>query len=66
MTKLIENVTIIKQTDAAILVEFPEIDEPEWIPQSGVHDDSGVWKEGQEGNLILHDWCAKMKNWEEV
>lgn len=66
MTKLIENVTIIKDSGKALLLEFPEIDEPDWIPQKGVHEDSPIWKEGQEGDLLLHDWCASMKGWEEV
>lgn len=30
-----------------------------WIPQSVVHDDSEVWKKGDEGTLVLHLWWAE-------
>jgi hypothetical protein len=31
------------------------------IPNSGVHDDSDVWKLRQEGDLIIKDWFAEKK-----
>lgn len=30
-----------------------------WIPQSCVHDDSEVWKPGQQGRLIVLAWFAE-------
>jgi hypothetical protein len=29
-----------------------------WIPQSTIHDDSEIWKEGDKGDLVLHEWFA--------
>ena len=55
----IENCEIIKETSKAILVESENLDEETWIPQSQVHDDSEIWKEGQKGDLIISEWMAK-------
>lgn len=32
-----------------------------WIPQSQIHEDSEVWKEGQTGTLIVSRWIAEQK-----
>ncbi len=49
----------LRETDKAILVE---IDGDEyWIPQSQVSEDSEVWKEGDEGDLVISSWIAKQK-----
>lgn len=53
----IENVTCTQQTPKAILCDID--DEPVWIPQSQVHDDSEVWKVGDEGTLVVTTWFAK-------
>jgi len=29
------------------------------IPVSAIHDDSEVWKEDQEGDLVVEDWFAE-------
>lgn len=43
----------------AILVD---IDGDEyWIPNSQVHDDSEVWRKGDEGELVITDWWAEKK-----
>jgi len=64
MTKhIIENAVIIKDTGKAILVEAPDFDEPEWIPQSMVHSDSEIWKEDEEGTLIIKGHWAEAKGW---
>lgn len=58
--------------DARIIRESPSgkawlIDiegETMWIPKSGVHDDSEVWKDEpgyNEGTLILEGWIARKK-----
>ena len=56
---IIENAKGIKATDKAllVLVEGQEV----WIPQSQIHDDSEVWKAGDEGTLIIPDWLAVEK-----
>jgi hypothetical protein len=53
----------IRVTDKAILVEAEEFDEPIWIPQSQVHEDSEVWQKGQTGDLIVTDWFAEKQGW---
>lgn len=36
----------------------------EWIPKSAIHDDSEIWKLGQEpGELVIEDWLAESKGW---
>ena len=59
----IKNVKCIKSTDKAILVESSEWNGPVWIPQSQVHDDSEVWKEGDVGSLVVSEWFAEKKGW---
>ena len=60
----VENVVCVAETDKAICVSSPLFDEDEWVPKSQVHDDSEVWKEGQEGDLVVKDWIAEKKGWE--
>ena len=52
-----EDVTCLKDTDLAILVEIDG--EEYWIPQSQVHEDSEVYQEGDEGRLVVSYWFAK-------
>ena len=33
-------------------------DDGNWIPKSVVHDDSEVYKQGDEGKLVLEEWFA--------
>jgi hypothetical protein len=57
-------VRVIKETPKAILVKFDGadiFDEPEWFPKSQIHDDSEVWREGQEGELIVTEWFAEQR-----
>lgn len=51
------------ETPKAILVDAPDFDEPEWIPQSQVHEDSEVYKMGTTGTLVVSDWWAEKKGW---
>ena len=32
-----------------------------WIPQSQIHDDSEVWKQGDRGKLMITRWIAELK-----
>jgi hypothetical protein len=59
----VENAKCTRQTEKAILVEAPGFDEPQWIPQSVVHDDSEVYEKDGEGTLIIEDWFANEKGW---
>jgi hypothetical protein len=48
----------------ALLIYIPELDDHStWIPKSAIHDDSEVWKEDQEGKLVIKDWFAEKKGW---
>ena len=51
------------ETEKAILciIEGDEI----WIPKSQVHDDSEVYKKGDEGKLVVTKWFATKQGWEE-
>lgn len=49
----------IRATEDAILVNVEN--EEVWIPQSQVHDDSEVWEEGDEGDLVVTRWIAQKK-----
>ncbi len=54
-----KNVACIRSSGKAILVV---IDGKEhWIPQSQVHEDSEVWKNGDEGVLVITEWIAEQK-----
>lgn len=60
----VENAICVRETEKAILVEAPDFDEPTWIPQSQVHEDSEVYKDGDEGVLMVSDWFAKQRGWD--
>jgi hypothetical protein len=54
----------LRSTEKAIQVESHELEEsPTWIPQSQVHEESEVWKAGDEGVLIVTSWYAEQKGW---
>jgi hypothetical protein len=55
-----DDVTVVRETDNAILCEFPDGNE-EWIPKSQIHDDSEVYKFGTDGTLIIPRWLAQAK-----
>lgn len=42
----------------AILVKF-ETGKELWIPKSVVHDDSEVWKGGQDGDVVVFTWWGE-------
>jgi hypothetical protein len=63
-------VRCIKQTDKAILCQVgdfspddPGHEEEFWVPQSQIHEDSEVWKEGDEGELVVSGWYARKEGW---
>lgn len=49
----------IAQTDRALRVVIDG--EKYWIPQKQIHDDSEVYKDGDEGELVISEWIAKEK-----
>ncbi len=54
-----EDVMCKAETTKAILVEIGG--EDFWIPQNQISDESEVWREGDEGTLIITDWLAMQK-----
>jgi hypothetical protein len=59
-------VRCLRQTDGAIYVVIPAVpgrraEWSGWIPQSQVHDDSEVWREGDTGEIVLTRWIAERK-----
>ena len=55
----VQDCEVLKETDKAILVESPNLGEPLWVPQSQVHADSEVWREGDVGVLVISEWFAE-------
>lgn len=49
----------IAATGDAILVIID--DEEYWIPKSHILDESEVWKNGDEGTLVITQWIAEQK-----
>jgi hypothetical protein len=60
-----EGCKIVHATHEAILVLIPEVDEeePQWVPQSQVHDDSEIWRKGDAGTLTITQWWAERQEW---
>lgn len=58
-TVRIPDVEVVRATEDAllVLVEGEEV----WIPKSQIDDDSEVWREGQEGALVIPEWLAEAK-----
>lgn len=52
----------LRETEKAILFK-QEDGEEYWVPKSQIHDDSEVWKEGDEGILIVTEWFARKMEW---
>lgn len=55
----IDDVTVLKATDKALLCEIDG--EQVWIPKGQIDDDSEVFQEGQDGQLVISEWIAKEK-----
>lgn len=58
-TVTLHGVTAKKETEKALLCVID--DEEHWIPKSHIHDDSEVYEEGQEGDLVVSEWIANEK-----
>lgn len=56
-------VRVRRETPKAICVVFPGGKEA-WIPQTVVHDDSEVWRQGDSGKLVVMRWFARKQGWE--
>lgn len=47
---------ITRETEKAVLYEYDG--EKTWVPKSVIHDDSDIWKNGEEGVLKVQSWWA--------
>jgi hypothetical protein len=59
----VDDVLCVKETDDALLVDSSFFGERVWIPKKGVHEDSDVQEEGDEGTLLVEGWLAKDRGW---
>jgi len=48
-----------RATDKALLVSLDELGEEKWIPIAVIHDDSEVYEEGHEGEVVVASWWAE-------
>ena len=53
----------VRETEKAICCQVDILDEDVWIPKSQVHDDSEVWENAGEGDLIVSEWFAEKQGW---
>lgn len=53
---------VLEERDLALKIQF-EHDGPRvrWFPKSQITDDSEVWKQGDEGDLVVTKWIAREK-----
>jgi hypothetical protein len=58
-----EDCECVGETDKAILVNVPDLDDEVWVPKSQLDDDSEVYKLGTDGTLVVSDWLAEKKGW---
>jgi hypothetical protein len=60
-TFTVPDAMVMRASERGIQVQAPSIPQPLWIPRSGVHPKSEVQEDGEDGELLLHLWAAKMK-----
>lgn len=53
------DVVAVKGSGKAVLCRIDGAEH--WIPQSQIDDESEVWKEGDEGMLVVTEWIATQK-----
>ena len=47
---------VVHETNKALLVSIPDLGCKKWIPKDAIHDDSEVYKEDTDGELVLKSW----------
>lgn len=64
MAERFDNCEAVWETDKALKVIIPEIDvAPKWVPKWAVHDDSEVYRNGDEGTLVLKTRFCENEGW---
>lgn len=57
-------VKCLKITDGgALMLRRSDNDEVFFVPEAVVHDDSEVWKKGDNGKLVVRDRFAEQEGW---
>ena len=57
------------QAETGIWVKVPELADDKnqfgevHVPVSGIHDDSEVYRPGDDGTLVVKDWLAEDNGW---
>jgi hypothetical protein len=60
----ISDAHIVKETDAAVLVEAAEFDQAMWIPKSVIdRGSSEIDSEGESGTLVVYGRFARDRGW---
>lgn len=49
---------VMRTTPDALLVTIDSVGR-QWVPRSVVHDDSEVYDDGHEGELVVKQWWAR-------
>jgi hypothetical protein len=52
---------VVHSTDKACLIKLPDMPQTIWFPISQIHADSEIWKQGDEGLLVVTKWIAEKK-----
>jgi len=52
-----EDCRAIAQSVLGVLVHIDGVDR--WVPQSQIDDDSEIWRNGDEGTLVVSRWWAE-------
>jgi hypothetical protein len=60
-TVAIDGAKCLRESKRAIFVRA--LDQTFWVPQSVVHADSEVYRENDEGNLVLMQWWVRQQPW---
>ncbi len=59
---VVEEAVVVKERPKALLIQSYAVEGEFWVPKSAVHDDSEVWRAGQEaGDLVVEAWAVKGK-----
>jgi hypothetical protein len=61
----IDDATCVRVTDDGACINSPFFGEETWIPRKGIHEDSDIQDEGDEGTLLVEGWLARDRGWSE-
>lgn len=56
-----EGTRVIRESDSGLALLIEIEGKEVWVPKSVIHDDSEVYDEDHEGELVLKEWWAEEK-----